>query len=82
MYADQIDGKYKIWLAQYNTKVTYGRTYEYWQYSPTGRISGINDKNVDMNFRYVKQQETLKIKKTTQDSITIQWDPIGACIRL
>lgn len=76
MYADQIDGKYMIWLAQYNTKVTYGRTYEYWQYSPTGRISGINDNNVDMNFRYVKQQETLKIKKTTQDSITMQWDPI------
>lgn len=76
MYADQIDGKYKIWLAQYNTRVTYGRTYEYWQYSPTGRISGINDNNVDMNFRYVKQQETLKIKKTTQDSITMQWDPI------
>lgn len=76
MYADQIDDKYKIWLAQYNTRVTYARDYEYWQYSPTGNVSGINDNNVDMNFCYVKQQETLKISKTTLDSITIRWQPI------
>ncbi|MDO5591191.1 MAG: GH25 family lysozyme [Lachnospiraceae bacterium] len=83
MYAPGIDDKNKIWLAQYNTKVSYTRDYEYWQYSPTGTVSGINDKYVDMDFRYVKKEEVkeevpedLKIKSTSLDSITIQWDPI------
>lgn len=43
---------YKIWLAQYNTKVTYGGRYDMWQYSDKGRISGIST-NVDMNLSYM-----------------------------
>ena len=43
---------YKIWLAQYNTQVTYGGRYDMWQYSDKGRISGIST-NVDMNLSYM-----------------------------
>lgn len=43
---------YKIWLAQYNTQVTYGGRYDMWQYSDKGSISGISGK-VDMNLSYM-----------------------------
>ena len=43
---------YKIWLAQYNTQVTYGGRYDMWQYSSTGTVAGISGK-VDMNLSYM-----------------------------
>ena len=43
---------YKIWLAQYAAVPTYGGRYEMWQYSSTGRISGISG-NVDLNSSYM-----------------------------
>lgn len=43
---------YKIWLAQYNTQVTYSGRYDMWQYSDKGRIPGIST-NVDMNLSYM-----------------------------
>ena len=43
---------YKIWLAQYNSTVTYGGRYDMWQYSDKGSIAGINGK-VDMNLSYL-----------------------------
>ena len=43
---------YHIWLAQYAAVPTYTRTrYDLWQYSSTGRVSGISG-NVDMNISY------------------------------
>lgn len=39
----------KIWLAQYASKPSY-TTYDYWQYTSSGKVSGINGK-VDMNKR-------------------------------
>ena len=43
---------YHIWLAQYSAAPTYTRTrYDIWQYSSTGRVSGISG-NVDMNISY------------------------------
>ena len=43
---------YKIWLAQYASAPTYTTTrYDMWQYSSTGRISGIST-DVDLNIRY------------------------------
>jgi GH25 family lysozyme M1 (1,4-beta-N-acetylmuramidase) len=45
--------QWKIWLAQYNTAPTYTTTkYDLWQYSSTGKVSGING-NVDMNLSYL-----------------------------
>lgn len=45
-------GNYKIWLAQYAAVPTYNGRYEMWQYSSTGRISGISG-NVDLNTSYM-----------------------------
>ncbi len=43
---------YHIWLAQYAAEPTYSRTrYDIWQYSSTGRVSGISG-DVDMNISY------------------------------
>ncbi len=43
---------YKIWLAQYATSVSYTGRYDMWQYSSTGKISGISG-NVDLNLSYL-----------------------------
>ena len=43
---------YKIWLAQYNDKVTYSGRYDMWQYSSKGSVPGISG-NVDMNISYL-----------------------------
>ncbi|MBQ7840402.1 MAG: Ig-like domain-containing protein [Lachnospiraceae bacterium] len=45
-------GSYKIWLAQYAATPTYSGRYEMWQYSCTGKISGISG-NVDLNISYM-----------------------------
>lgn len=37
-----------VWLAQYNSTVTYTGEYKIWQYTSEGRVSGIST-NVDMN---------------------------------
>ena len=45
-------GKYKIWLAQYNTAPTYGGRYDLWQYSSKGSVAGISG-HTDMNLSYL-----------------------------
>ena len=43
---------YHIWLAQYAAAPTYSASrYDLWQYTSTGRISGISG-NVDLNYSY------------------------------
>ena len=51
MNAGALSG-YKIWLAQYNTEVTYGGKYDMWQYSSKGSVNGISG-NTDMNLSYL-----------------------------
>ncbi|BDF07830.1 glycoside hydrolase family 25 protein [Emergencia timonensis] len=46
-----IENKYKVWIAQYSTDISYSRPYEYWQYTSSGRVNGITG-NVDCNFWY------------------------------
>ena len=43
---------YKIWLAQYASKPTYGGRYDMWQYTSKGSVGGISGK-VDMNISYL-----------------------------
>lgn len=40
------------WLAEYKDKPTYGGTYQMWQYSSSGKVSGIEGR-VDMNLSYL-----------------------------
>ncbi len=51
--AAQISASYPIWLAHYTTKTNYTGDYDFWQYSSTGKVSGISG-NVDMNVWYLK----------------------------
>ena len=43
---------YKIWLAQYAATPTYTGRYDLWQYTSTGKITGIKG-NVDLNLSYL-----------------------------
>lgn len=43
--------KYSCWVAQWASSCTYAYAYDFWQYSDSGRISGISY-NVDCNFWY------------------------------
>lgn len=60
MLNDQLNAKtitdagYPIWLAHYTTNTDYAGTFDFWQYSSTGSVSGISG-NVDMNFYYAKE---------------------------
>lgn len=74
-YAADISQPYPIWMAHYTKGTTdYAGEYEYWQYSSSGEIDGINSKYVDMNFRYVN---SLRITGKTSNSISMKWDTYG-----
>ena len=53
VYLEQIwyPCEYEIWLAQYNTKVTYEGDYAIWQMSEAGKVDGIKN-NVDIDIMY------------------------------
>ncbi|MCH5192184.1 MAG: hypothetical protein J1F23_08485 [Oscillospiraceae bacterium] len=56
------------WIAQYNSKCTYTGKYDIWQYSSTGKVSGISG-NVDMNYCYTDfSAKTQTTAKTETDS--------------
>ena len=40
------------WIAQYNSQCHYTGSYSFWQYTSSGKVSGISG-NVDMNYAYV-----------------------------
>ena len=40
------------WIAQYNSECHYTGNYSFWQYTSSGKVSGISG-NVDMNYAYV-----------------------------
>lgn len=46
--------KYLVWLAQYNTRVTYQGEYSIWQMSDKGRVNGIKG-DVDLDILYWKE---------------------------
>lgn len=50
--AASVASQYSIWLAQYNAADTYAGAHSYWQYTSSGKVSGING-FVDMDYRYV-----------------------------
>ncbi len=51
--------KYAVWLAQVSDSVTYDGGYYIWQYSFTGRVSGIPT-DVDLNISYKNWPEILR----------------------
>ncbi len=51
VYASKISAEAKVWLANYTTNTSYSGEYDYWQYSETGSVNGI-DYPVDCNFGF------------------------------
>jgi GH25 family lysozyme M1 (1,4-beta-N-acetylmuramidase) len=42
-----------IWVADYNSDITYDGDYDIWQYSEKGSCDGVNSKYVDTNYWYI-----------------------------
>lgn len=81
---NEVDGaslgqKYKIWLAHFATSTWYANTFDIWQYSSTGSVSGISG-NVDMNVKYITDhhpQGDLNLKYTTNGTTAkLSWDKV------
>ena len=51
MTLSRLKNKYSLWVARYGSKPTYATPYDVWQYSSTGKVSGISG-NVDMDECY------------------------------
>lgn len=51
------------WLAEYSDQPSYGGTYQLWQYSSAGRVSGIEGR-VDFNLSYLKLDENSNSNKS------------------
>ena len=60
---DQIDDKYKVWLAQYTEDIGYSREMEFWQYTSSGEVKGIAG-NVDCNFWFYNNDAEVTIEGT------------------
>ena len=84
-----IDGEalgeeYKIWVAQYNTECTYTGTYQTWQFTGSGSISGI-DTSVDIDVDY--REDTSKVSAptiyttVTDSTVKISWDKVSGATK-
>ena len=51
VYAEEISEVAPVWLAHYTTNTSYSGSYDYWQYSESGRVDGIST-DVDCNFYF------------------------------
>ena len=56
--------QYRFWLAQYSTEISYTGNMEIWQFTSTGRVSGMNG-NIDRNFWYYPLEGTKTEDGTT-----------------
>lgn len=77
--ASTISAKYPIWLAHYTNKTNYSGDYDFWQYTSTGKVSGISG-NVDKNFWYVEKEsypvENFKALGNSTSSVKLTWDAV------
>lgn len=66
--------RYALWVAEYGSRCNYGRTYGMWQYTSSGKVSGISG-NVDMDICYVDYPAKIKtaglngFKATSQSAV-------------
>lgn len=57
---EELTDECEVWLARYNESAGYDGEYNFWQYSSSGQVDGIEG-NVDMNFWYDGTVELRKI---------------------
>lgn len=60
---------YKVWVAQYNTSVTYKGSYIMWQYTSTGKVNGISGV-VDKSYSYYALGNAKPMTPTTTTTTT------------
>lgn len=63
-YFKSVQREYDLWIAQYNSRNTYSEPHVMWQYSDSGRISGISG-DVDLNYSYKKYKKQNKNDSST-----------------
>lgn len=59
------------WVAQYNDKNTYKKSYGIWQYTSSGKVSGING-STDLNYGYVDYPSLIIGKKSDEEKSNSQ----------
>ena len=59
LYASRLSD-YHFWIAEYNSSCTYNGAYGMWQYTETGRVSGI-DRVCDKNYCYYDYPSYIKV---------------------
>ena len=65
-----LGSKYPIWLANYTNQTEYDKEYQTWQFSSTGKISGIST-NVDMNVDYRVPTTKVTLPKPKNIKMTV-----------
>lgn len=78
---EKIEQQYGIWLAHYTTNTNYSGNYDIWQFSSTGKISGVSG-DVDCNFMYTLKHAELEIKDIPSKAYTgsaIEPSPTVTC---
>ncbi len=68
---DQWYDKKAKWVAQYNNKNTYKKPYGIWQFTSTGKVSGISG-SADLNYGYVDYPSLISGKKPDEESSNSQ----------
>ena len=68
-YSKDILKEYDLWIAQYTSRFTYTGPHVMWQYSESGKISGIQG-NVDLNYSYkeYKNNSSVDTNKKTDNN--------------
>lgn len=63
-----IKNDFKIWLAQWNDKITADFNVDFWQYTSKGQINGING-NVDLDYQLLQEnnEKPIENKKTIEE---------------
>ena len=62
----ELGKRYTYCIAQYSQKCTYSGSYDMWQYSSTGKVSGISG-NCDMNYMYKDLIRNISGDNSTQN---------------
>ncbi len=53
--ASKISSSYSVWLAHYTNETSYEGDYNFWQYTSSGSVKGV-DGNVDIDYRYINNE--------------------------
>ncbi len=76
----ELQSKYDIWLAHYSTTTDYTGSFDAWQYSSTGKVTGIYD-YVDLDLWFATSPSKISSVKAVQsgNNATLSWSrPKGA----